>query len=282
MHIERDLMVWYMFRHWGSNVHVFGQTLTFPEVGRRYPRAFQISDWGTCVVYHRSPRISQISEYRMVHVVQSVVVYHRSPRISQRSLGAGQHSWSVGAVAIRWIPIIVFIHSNVFATLVGPTLRRHYANKQHKIYPIGFKYFDIFKRFVFSSYESNSSLCNVETSTDLDGLYCGWMDFDAFLFFYSSTEMLRNPNWSWWTSISISIGVSSEDLRSGVETLYGGAPSAQCDISVMPVGGSLRGHSSKRSHTTPHLDLPSYLPWLYHLTFLKVPNEYIFLTSSIW
>ena len=42
-----------------------------------------------------------------VHVT---VVYHRSPRISQRSLGAGQHSWSVGAVPIRCrIPIIVFI-----------------------------------------------------------------------------------------------------------------------------------------------------------------------------
>ena len=227
----------------------------------------------TCVVYHRSPRISQISEYRMVHVVQSVVVYHRSPRISQRSLGAGQHSWSVGAVAIRWIPIIVFIHSNVFATLVGPTLRRHYANKQHKIYPIGFKYFDIFKRFVFSSYESNSSLCNVETSTDLDGLYCGWMDFDAFLFFYSSTEMLRNPNWSWWTSISISIGVSSEDPRSG-----GGDIIRRCALS--PVwyqcnagGGQFEGTFFQTlSHdTTPW---PALLPTLVVSPHLfKEPND---------
>ena len=159
----------------------------------------------------------------MGHVPQSRVVYHRSPRISQRSLGAGQHSWSVGAVPIRWIPIIVFIllHQRVCHTAGGTYARAH----DEMSYRIQMQI--LFNGAVF---EIRPVLAKLQWNSHEPGripLLCN--QFWSLPLFWS---FIGNR----WLSISLFIGVCRTP-RSGGGDIIRRCASAQCDITVMPVGG---------------------------------------------
>ena len=209
-----NLIWWYnihVFCHWGSNVHAFGHT--WLEEGCQKFSKYETGGHVLCIIGHLEfPKYRNIGWDMWCNRWLYIIGHLEFPR---DPLGRG-------SILDQWEPSLsdgsqsLFSSDcNVFATQWDPRYGDSMPSNPRDILLDSnarswfIPWICAFSILVkLSSFQHWSSHGSWWIPLWLDGFWC-------LPLFYSSTGMLRNPNWSWWTSISIFISVCSEDPRSG-------------------------------------------------------------------